>query len=80
MDGDNADVQVEGLGLHSTLYIMWPGLVAASGALFLVARCTSFSSDGTWLSISMRSERKGRVLLSGNSIETKRCVDYEVFS
>ena len=64
MDGDNADVQVEGLGLHSTLYIMWPGLVAASGALFLVARCTSFSSDGTWLSISMRSERKGRVLLS----------------
>ena len=35
---NNDDVQVEGLGLHSTLYIMWPGLVAASGALFLVAR------------------------------------------
>jgi len=29
--------KVQGLGLHSTLYIMWPGLVAASGALFLVA-------------------------------------------
>ena len=38
-DDDNNDVvQVQGLGLHSTLYIMWPGLVAASGALFLVAR------------------------------------------
>ena len=34
----NNDAQVQGLGLHSTLYIMWPGLVAASGALFLVAR------------------------------------------
>ena len=31
-------VQVQGLGLQSTLYIMWPGLVAASAALFLVAR------------------------------------------
>ena len=30
--------QVQGLGLQSTLYIMWPGLVAASAALFLVAR------------------------------------------
>jgi len=29
--------KVQGLGLHSTLYIMWPGLLAASGALFLVA-------------------------------------------
>ena len=47
-DDDNNDgVQVQGLGLHSTLYIMWPGLVAASGALFLVARSNSFSSDGT---------------------------------
>ena len=35
---DHNDTQVQGLGLHSTLYIMWPGLVAASGALFLVAR------------------------------------------
>ena len=35
---DHDDAQVQGLGLHSTLYIMWPGLVAASGALFLVAR------------------------------------------
>ena len=35
---DHNDAQVQGLGLHSTLYIMWPGLVAASGALFLVAR------------------------------------------
>ena len=35
---DHDDTQVQGLGLHSTLYIMWPGLVAASGALFLVAR------------------------------------------
>ena len=31
-------LQVQGLGLQSTLYIMWPGLVAASAALFLVAR------------------------------------------
>ena len=37
-DVDHDDAQVQGLGLHSTLYIMWPGLVAASGALFLVAR------------------------------------------
>jgi len=29
--------KVQGLGLQSTLYIMWPGLVAASAALFLVA-------------------------------------------
>ena len=47
-DDNKDDEQVQGLGLHSTLYIMWPGLLAASGALFLVARYFfySFSSHG----------------------------------
>jgi hypothetical protein len=29
--------KAQGLGLHSTLYIMWPGLVALSAILFLLA-------------------------------------------
>ena len=61
-DGDdyNDDVQVQGLGLHSTLYIMWPGLLAASGALFLVARYELLFLFITRMNC-IRSERKRNV-------------------